>query len=68
MIETEQPPRSIKQWYERVVNLNRHWREKYIKRKVVMRKEKIGAFNTKTKYRDTMEIDATASNLAKKTR
>ena len=33
-----------------------------------MRKEKTEAFNTKTKYRDTMEIDATALNLAKKTR
>jgi len=24
LIEIERPPRSIKQWYERVVNLDRH--------------------------------------------
>ena len=27
LIETKCPPRSIEQWYERAVNLDRHWRE-----------------------------------------
>jgi len=27
LMETEQSLREIKQWYEKVVNLNRYWRE-----------------------------------------
>ena len=27
LIEAERPPKSIEQWYERAVNLDRHWRE-----------------------------------------
>jgi len=27
LIEAEKPPKSIEQWYERVVNLDRYWRE-----------------------------------------
>ena len=27
LIEIEYSPRNIKQWYKRVVNLNKHWRE-----------------------------------------
>ena len=26
-MEEEQPPRSIEQWYERAINLDKHWRE-----------------------------------------
>jgi len=27
LIEAENSPRSIEQWYERMTNLNRYWRE-----------------------------------------
>jgi len=27
LIEIERPPKSIKQWYERAVNLDRYWKE-----------------------------------------
>jgi len=27
LMETKKSPRSIEQWYERVVNLDKHWRE-----------------------------------------
>lgn len=26
-MEAEHPPRSIKQWYKKTTNLNRHWKE-----------------------------------------
>ena len=27
LMEAEQPPKNIEQWYKRAVNLDRHWRE-----------------------------------------
>ena len=33
LIKTERPSRSIEQWYERAVNLDRHWRKSRKKEK-----------------------------------
>ena len=34
LIKAECPPKSIRQWYERVANLNRYWKESKRKREI----------------------------------
>ena len=39
LMETKKSPRSIEQWYERVVNLDRHWRESKRKKERLQEKK-----------------------------
>jgi len=47
LIKTERPPRSIEQWYERAVNLDKHWMESRRKEKRLRRRREIGALAQK---------------------
>jgi len=41
LIKTKYSPRSIEQWYERVTNLDRHWRESRREEKRLRNRRKI---------------------------
>ena len=43
LIKTERPLKSIKQWYKRAVNLNRHWRKNKREEKRLRKRREIGA-------------------------
>ena len=42
-MEVKRPSRSIEQWYERAVNLDRHWRESRWEKERLRRRREIGA-------------------------
>jgi len=41
LIEAEYPPKNIEQWYERIINLDRYWRESRRKERLRDRKKTV---------------------------
>jgi len=41
-MEVEHPPRSIKQWYKKTTNLNKHWRESRREEERLSERKEIG--------------------------
>jgi len=48
LLETERPSRSIEQWYERAINLDRHWSDSKREEERLRRRKETGAPRTNT--------------------